>query len=170
MRDVLEVMLTGILDCDVELAVNLPVGIIGHANATGLRNPFQPCGHVHAVTEDVATVDHYVPDIDADAKLDPLLLWHAGVALRHATLDIEGTAHRVHYAAELGQQPISGLLDNPAAVFGNLRVDKRAQMVLELGVRAFLIQASQPAIASHIGRQDGCKPSLYPLGGQGGTP
>jgi len=38
------------------------------------RNAFQPCGHVHAIPEDIATVNHNVTEVDADAELDPLLL------------------------------------------------------------------------------------------------
>jgi hypothetical protein len=43
-------------------------------------------------------------------------------------------------------------------------------MIRELDVRALFVQAGEAAIAGHIGRQDGCKPSLYPLGGQSCTP
>jgi hypothetical protein len=43
-------------------------------------------------------------------------------------------------------------------------------VVLEPSVRALLVQAGQAAIASHIGCQDGCEPSLYPLGSQGDLP
>ena len=45
-----------------------------------------------------------------------------------------------------------------------------AQMVLELGVRPLLIQASQRTVASDISRQDSCEPSLYTLGGQACPP
>ena len=40
-------------------------------------------------------------------------------------------------------------------------------MILELGVRALLIQPGQAAVASHVGGQDGCKASLYALRSQG---
>jgi hypothetical protein len=107
----------------------------------GSANPYQTCRHVHAVAEDVATIDDDVADIDPNAKLDPLLLRHVGVALHHATLNIKSTAHGVDHAAELGQHSIAGVLDNTAAVFGNLGIDEGAQMVLELDVRALFIQA-----------------------------
>jgi hypothetical protein len=84
-------------------------------------------------------VEHDIADIDADAKLDPLLLWHIGIALGHAPLHIDRTTHHVHDAAELGQQAISGVLDNPPTVLGDLGIDERAQVILEPGVRALFI-------------------------------
>jgi hypothetical protein len=92
--------------------------------------------------------------------------WQFGIALGHSPLDIKGTPHRIHHAAELSQHPVTGVLDNPPTVLGDLGIDEGAQMVLELGVRPFFIQASQPTVSSHIGRQDGGEPSLS-FGGQG---
>jgi hypothetical protein len=65
--------------------------------------------------------------------------------------------------AEFGQQSISGVLDDPATVFSDLRLDNRAQMALEPDMRPFFVDAGQPAIASYIGREDSCEPSLYTL-------
>jgi hypothetical protein len=90
--------------------------------------------------------------------------WRTLIAADHRT------AHRVHNAAELGQHPVAGVLDNPPTVLGDLGIDKKAQVVLELRVRALFVHAGQPAVTSHIRRQDGCEPSLYPLGGQGCSP
>src|SRR6266542_1409610 len=79
-----------------------------------------PSSHVDRIPEDVAAVDHDVADIDADAELDPLLVRHVGIALRHAALDVHGTTHRVHDTAELGQHAVAGVLDDPPTVLGNL--------------------------------------------------
>jgi hypothetical protein len=49
-------------------------------------------------TEDVTTVGDDVADIDADAKLGPIRLWHVGIAFDHAPLDVKRTALRVHDA------------------------------------------------------------------------
>jgi len=70
-------------------------------------------------------------------------------------LDIESTANRIHNAAELSQQPVASVLDKPPTVLSDFRIDKRAQVALEMGVSALFVEASQPAVASHIGRQDG---------------
>jgi hypothetical protein len=59
-----------------------------------------------------------------------------------------------------GQHPVAGVLDNPSTVFGDFRIHEQAQMVLKLCVRPLFVHASQSAITSDIGRQDGCEPSL----------
>ena len=124
--DVLELLFACILEGDIELAPNLPVRVIGDANATGLRQSLQTRCHIHAVAENVTSIDDDVADIDAHAELDALLIWHLGIALGHPALDIKSAAHCLHYAAKLSQQPIAGVLDNTAAVFRNLRIDEGA--------------------------------------------
>jgi hypothetical protein len=168
--DILELLLAHVLAGQLKLTSNLPVGIFGDTNATGLRKPFQACGNIHTIAKDVATVEHDIPDIDADAKLNPVSLWHIGVSLSHAPLDIDGTTHRIHYAAELCQQPISGVLDDPTTVLSDLGIDQGAQVVGEPDVRPLFIQAGQAAIASDISREDSGKASLYTLDSQGDLP
>ena len=55
-------------------------------------------------------------------------------------------------------------------MLGDLRVNQFAPVGLELGERTLLVSAHETAIASHIGRQDGCEPPLYSLSGQGCAP
>jgi hypothetical protein len=83
-------------------------------------------GHIHAIAENVTSIDDDVAGIDAHAELNALLIWHPGIALGHPAPDIKSAAHCVHYAAKLSQHPVSGILDDPATVFGNLRIDKSA--------------------------------------------
>src|SRR6202022_1945882 len=125
-RNILHGLLASVPKGERHLIAHLLIGRAGDADATGLRNPLQPCGYVHAVAEDVATINDDVADIDPNAKLDPLPLRHICVALHHATLNIKSTAHGVDHAAELGQHSITGVLDNTAAVFGNLGIDEGA--------------------------------------------
>ena len=125
--DVLQLPFAYILESDIELAPNLPVRVIRDANATGLRQSLQTRCHIHAIAENVTSIDDDVADIDAHAELDALLIWHPGIALGHPALDINSAAHCVHYAAKLGQHPVSGVLDDPATVFGNLGIDKSAR-------------------------------------------
>ena len=139
---------------------------IPNANATGLGNAFQTCGHIDTIAEDVVTVDHHIPDIDPNAELDPFLLRHVGVSLSHFLLDIDGAADRVHDAAELSQQPVANVLDNPPTVLSNFGINQAAEVVLKPSVRSLFVQASQAAVASDVSRQDGCQPAFYALRGQ----
>jgi hypothetical protein len=98
-------------------------------------------GYVHAISEDVATIDDDVPDIDADPKLDPLVLWNVGVALCHASLNIDSAPHGIYDAAEFSQHSVDGILHDPAAMSGDLGIDQDAQVFLQPNVRALLIHA-----------------------------
>ena len=158
--DVLELPFAYVLDGDIELAPNLPVRVIRDAYATGLRQSLQTRCHIHAIAENITSIDDDVADIDAHAELDALLIWHPGIALGHPALDIKSAAHCVHYAAKLSQHSVPGVLDDPATVFGNLRINKSAQMGLKVDVRALFVRTSQSAVASHVCRQYGSKPAL----------
>src|SRR5216684_1084515 len=94
--DVLELPFAFILEGDIELAPNLPVRVIGDANATGLRQSLQTRCHIHAIAENVTSIDDDVADINANPELDALLIWYLGIALGHPALDIKSAAHCVH--------------------------------------------------------------------------
>jgi hypothetical protein len=162
-NDIFEPLLTGVLKDNVKFALDVLQYSPRDANAARLSNPFEARRYIDSLTEDVAPVEHDISDIDADAELNPSFLRLAGIAFRHAPLDLDSTAHRIHYTTELSQQPIPGVLNHPPAVFSYLRIDKGAQVILELGVCPFLIQAGQAAVASHVCRQDGRETALNTL-------
>src|SRR5262249_15402375 len=89
---------------------------------------------------------------------------HALVALRHASLYMDRAAHCVHDAAELDQHPITGGFDDTPTVFGDAGIKNDAQMLPQTNDRPLLIDASQPAIADGIRRENTPEPSLqkYP--------
>ena len=58
--------------------------------------------NIHPVTHQVAIgLFHNVPKMDANAKLDTTFGQHARVALDHAGLHLDRTAHGIDHAAEL---------------------------------------------------------------------
>ena len=71
------------------------------ADAASLSNPFEAYRQIDSITEDVAPVEHDISDIDADAELNPFFLRHVDIARRHAPLDLDSTARRIHNATEL---------------------------------------------------------------------
>src|SRR5262249_16158242 len=109
-----------------------------------------------------------VAKIGSDTELDPLLLLDGGIAL--SPLDIDSASHRVDDTAELGQQPVADVLDDAPSVFGDLRINYGAEVILELGVCSFLVQRRKPTVTSDIRRQDSCETSLYALVGQREAP
>ena len=58
----------------IDLATNLPVSIIGNADTAGLRDPFEARGNIDAVAKDIVVVDDNIADVNADAKLDAIVL------------------------------------------------------------------------------------------------
>src|SRR5262249_38384576 len=90
------------------------------------------------------------------------------ITLDYSALDLQSAAQGVHDACKLSEQPISGVLDDPATVLSDLGIDQGAQVVGEPGVRPLFIQAGQAAIASRC--KDRCEPSFSPLGSQGRSP
>jgi hypothetical protein len=105
----------------------------------GSASASKPCSYVDAVAEDVIPIDNNITDINADAELDAFLRRYTSVAIDHAALNIDGATHSVDDANELHQQPISGGLNNSAAMFRDLGVYEFLAMCFELAQRAFLI-------------------------------
>ena len=125
-----------------------------------LREPFQARRDIDGLPEDVAALDDDVSDVDADAELDASLRRHCPIAYRHPALDVDGATDGIDHGRELDQHPVPSGLDDPSAMFIDLRVDERAAMRLWLRERAFLVLAHEPAVAGNIGRQNGRKPPL----------
>jgi hypothetical protein len=129
------------IECDIEMTLSVVADVSGHAYAARLRDAFQAHCHVHSITENVATISDDVPDVDANAEFDPLLLRQAGVAFGHPPLDINGTAHSVDNAREVSEHPIASTFNDPPSVWVDLGADEDMQMLLQLEVGPFLVQA-----------------------------
>ena len=62
-----------VVEGDIDLAADLTLGVVGKADAAGLGNSLEPGGDVDAVAEDIVVIKDDIADVNADAKLDPLL-------------------------------------------------------------------------------------------------
>ena len=157
-RDVLEGSLAEVAGRHRQLADHLVESGGGDHDAAGLGQAFQPGGDVDAVAVEIVAVDQHVAQVDADAKADALVLGSAGLPLHHAALDVDGAGDRLDHARELDQGAVAHELDQPAAMVGQQRVDQLGAMRLQAGQGRGLGRLHQPAVADHVGRQDGCKP------------
>ena len=92
--------------------------------------------------------------MDADAELDAAVLRHAGIALDHAVLHLDGAAHGIDHAAELDQRSIAGALDHAPVVHGDGRIDQVAAQRPQPRQRAIFVRAGEPAVSDHVGSQD----------------
>lgn len=105
--DVLDFLCAEIVEAEAQLVEHLVAHDAADANAAGLGQRLQPRSDVDAVAENIVVVDNDVADVDADAEPDPLLGRHAGIALGHAALNVDGAAHRIDDTRELEQQSIA---------------------------------------------------------------
>ena len=159
-RDILELLLAGVLEGDVELAIDVDLHPPRDADPAGVGQRLQPGRDVDAVAPDVVAIHDDVADIDADAEFDPLVGRYPRIVLAHGALEFDRAANRRDHARELHQQAIAGDAHDAAAMLGDLWIDERAPVSLPLGERAGLVGADKPAVAGHVGDQDGRQPSL----------
>jgi hypothetical protein len=88
--------------------------------------------------------------MDAYAELDAPLGEQSGIALDHRRLHLDGAAHRIDNAFELGEHAVSRPLDDTSAVHGDGRIDEIAAERPEPGQRAVFIGPGKPAVPDHI--------------------
>ena len=96
---------------EIEPSLHLPIGVFGQTDGAGLGDAFQSRRDIDAVAHQIAValLDH-VAKMDANAELDAALGRKPGVALDHAVLHLDGTAHRIDHAAELDEDAVAGRL------------------------------------------------------------
>ena len=152
--NVLEGLRPKVVAGNLDLAPDLPIGVIRHANSARLGDAFKPRGNIDAVTEDVVVIKNDVTDVDADAKFDPLILRHGGVLFGNAALDLNRTAHRIYCAGKFDQHAVAGRLDDAASMGGYSGVNNGLSDSLQPGQRAFLVGAHQTAVSGNIRRQN----------------
>ena len=68
------------------------------------------------------------------------------LAVGHPALDFDGTPNAVDYTLKLRQKAVAGVLDDPAPVLRDLRVDQLPEMRFEPLVRPFFIRAHQARV------------------------
>jgi hypothetical protein len=154
--DVLEFLLPEINECFLDPVTHLAVGVIGEADTSRLSNPFEARCNVDAVAHQIAValLDH-VPQVDANAKLDAALGRQPSVALDHAVLHVDGAADGVDDASELDEDAVAGTLDDAAMMQGDGWINQVAAQRPQPRQRSLLVGSGKPALASHIGRQNG---------------
>jgi hypothetical protein len=137
------------------------------AEAAWLANTLEPCCDVDAITKDVMAIDDDVADIDPDAELEPFLGPLGRIALRHAALYLDRTAHRLHDARKLDKHAIAGGFDDATTMLADLWIDQGAPARLESGQGAFLVLPHQTRVTRHVGGEDGGQLAFDALGRHG---
>jgi hypothetical protein len=69
LSDVLERLNTHIVEASIDLAPDLTMGVVGHANPAGFGNALKAGSNVYAVPKVVAALDHDVADVNPHPKV-----------------------------------------------------------------------------------------------------
>ena len=118
-RDVLDLLLAKIMEAKGQPVADMFINGIGNEHPSRLSQRLQSPGDIHPIPEDVLRLGNHVAEVDPDPELDPFLRRGARVPLGHFPLHLDGATDCVHHAGE----PVAGVLDHPAAVLGDLRLD-----------------------------------------------
>ena len=154
--DVLELLLAGILKGDIEPALSVFLYPPRNANAARFRQCFETRRHVHPVAMDAAAVvDNDVAKVDPDSEFDPRLAGHLSIPLDHSALDVNSATQRVDNTRKQHEQAIAGGPHNSAAEFLDFGNNQSVVEVFQVGVRALVIGAYQPAVADDVGYKNG---------------
>jgi hypothetical protein len=89
----------------------------GDANTAGIGKRLQSGCDVHAVSEEIATSDQHVTDVDADPELKSASLTDRLVRFGEGRLHFCGTLDCIHHARKLGQDTVSRRIRDPASIF-----------------------------------------------------
>src|SRR5258706_1457278 len=111
-----------------------------------------------------------ITDVNADAKFDPLVLWHIGILFRQPALDFVGASDGIDHAGELDERAVPGVLDDASAVIRDFGIKKRLSKSFQLRQRAFFVDPYQAARARDIRRQNSRQSPLYVLAAQDAPP
>jgi len=170
LSDILEGLRPHIITGNLDLAPDLPVGIIGDADAARLSNSLQPHCDVDAVSKDIIFIDDDVADVDADAQFDLLDLRYIDILFGCAALNFDGAAYGIYDAAELDESTVPGILDDTSVMLSDFGIEKSSSKRFQSRQRAFFVDPYQAARARDIRRQNSRQSPLYVLAAQDGPP
>jgi hypothetical protein len=150
-HNVLNLLRTEVLKGKAKFVEHLITDNPTDADSARVRQRLEARCDIDAVAEDVVVVNDDVTDVNADTKGDAISGRDVCIALGHAALYVDRAPHRVDYTRELQQQAIAGGFDDPATIFGNLRVNQLPPMSFQCGQGGAVVAAHEQRIAHHIG-------------------
>jgi len=109
--DVLEVLLSHVLENNRELVPYVVANGAGHYDAAWRSDGLQASGGIDAVPVDVLSRYNDVAQVDANPEGHVLMGRHRLVTLRGTLLDLQCAAGRLYDAGEFGQEAITRILD-----------------------------------------------------------
>jgi hypothetical protein len=136
-----ELLFACVLKSNVELTLNVLLHAARHADAARFGKTFQTRCDIDAIAEDIIAIENNIANIDADTKLNSLLILRSGIPFCHSLLNFDGTAQRIYNTAKFCQQTVTSAFHYPTAIFLDFWIKKLATMGFQANKCAFLVVA-----------------------------
>jgi hypothetical protein len=160
--DVLNLLRPKIIKLERERLSHLAVRVARDAHSSRLGDALQASRDVDPIPQEVATPNHHVADMDADAETKRIVWVHPDVQVTKRSLDLQSTLDGIHRARELSQDAIARRIGDPAAVLANQAVHDLAAG-REGAKSPDLVLPHEARVPGYISSKDGCQPSLHPI-------
>jgi hypothetical protein len=98
-------------------------------------------------------LDNDVTDINAHPEGYALFFHIADCMVIDAGLELHSRSNRFDRARKLRQEPVAGVLYDPAAMFSDCRGDSVRQEGCQFGMRSLFVIVHEARVASHVGGQ-----------------
>ena len=130
-----------------------------NADTSGRGNGLKPCRHVHCGAKEIFAVDDNLTQGDADPKGEERVLALSAV---QCLLHGERAADRLGRPKELGQDAVSGCVEDPPAMLLDERIDEAAAVAKRTQRQRF-VRCHGVAVADRVRCQNGKCPPLRRL-------
>src|SRR6266550_2764880 len=124
------------------------------------RYRLDPRSDVHSSAVDVAAAMDHVADVNADSHLDLAFRRRIGIAFGQSALNCHGALSRFQCALKLDQESVPDRFNLDAV---ELWTDfpKQPAMFLQQFLGKLFVALAQRAVADHVSKHDGGKPTLF---------
>src|SRR5580658_1464268 len=155
--NVLEVLPPEFAKGQIKPAADMIQHLARNADAAAIGDAFEPGRDIDPVAENVGAVRDDFAEIDTNAEFYAPIRWHLRISLEHTSLNRDRAADCVHDTTEFRDDAVAGGVGDTAAMRFHRGIPEAAPMILQLGERAFLVDAHQAAVSSHIRGKNGRK-------------
>src|SRR5262245_51757658 len=161
-RNVLHMLLTAIIKWDVELSLQVIICGAGDKNSPRFANLLEAAGDVDAIAEQILTLHHNVPEINANAEDDGVLNWSADLCFCSSCLHRYRAGNRVNDRAKLRNDTVTHHLHDSAVMNCEQRVKDLATQSPHGGKSSSFIGFDQPRVTNDVRSQYCRKPAFHP--------
>jgi hypothetical protein len=159
-RNVLELLVSGILPGEIELAGDVFMDPSRDGDPPGLGQGLQTGGNIDPIAIVALLIADDLALVDTDAELDTPRLGYIGVARPDQPLNVGRGMDCTDDTAKLGEDAVAGRIDDVPAMLLNERQQRRL-VLLHRADRPLLVLAEEAAVAGDVGCQDRGQASIH---------